>query len=101
MNNDDTIFEVVDRYGRKIQLRKDAWKHIMCEHPELINYLQFIEETLKDPTKITGFSDDENVKYYYRYYKNRKSPAKYLLVIVKYLNGIAIIITSYFVKNIK
>lgn len=95
------IFEVIDRSGRKIQLMKDAWKHISIEHPELSNYLEHIQDTLKLPTKITDHSEDENIKYYYRYYKNRKSPAKYLLAVVKFLNGIGIIITAYFVRNIK
>src|SRR3989344_4801929 len=97
----DIIFEVIDRSGRKIQLRKDAWKHISIEHPELSNYLEHIQDTLKSPTKITDYSEDESIRYYYRYYKNGNSPAKYLLVIVKYLNGMGIVITSYFVRNIK
>jgi len=97
----DIIFEVIDRSGRKIQLRKDAWKHISIEHPELSNYLEHIQDTLKISTKITDHGEDENIKYYYRYYKNRKSSAKYLLAVVKFLNGTGFIITAYFVRNIK
>ena len=51
-------------------------------------------------SKITKYELDENVKYYYKYFKERES-AKYLLVIVKYLNDHGFIITAYFVRNIK
>ena len=101
MNNGYIILEVADKSGRKIQLEKDAWKHIAGEHPELSNYLEYIEDTLRSPTKITDYSEDDSVRYYYRYYKNRRSSAKYLLVVVKYLNGVGFIITAYFVRNIK
>lgn len=51
--------------------------------------------------KIKDYELDKTINYYYKYFKNRKSPAKYLLVIVKYLNGEGFIVTAYFEKNIK
>jgi len=39
-------------------------------------------------------------RFYYRYYKDRKT-AKYLLIIVKYLNGQGFIITSFYTDKIK
>ena len=60
-----------------------------------------LKETLHNPTKITVYELDENVRYYYKYFKNRSSSAKYLLVTVKYLNDHGFIITAYFVRNIK
>jgi hypothetical protein len=95
------VFEVIDRSERKIHLSTERWKHINQEHPEVADYLEEIQETLKNPIKITHYSDDESVKYYYKYFKNRESSAKYLLVIVKYLNGTGFIITSYFVRKIQ
>jgi len=95
------IFEVKDKSGRRIHLSGERWLHINQEHPEVADYLEELEETIKNPAKITTHSIDENVKYYYQYFKNRESPAKYLLLIVKYLNGHGFIITAYFVKSIK
>ena len=46
-------------------------------------YLEEIKETLKNPVKITTYEFDNSIKYYYKYFKGRKSKAKYLLVIVK------------------
>ena len=94
------IFEVEDKSDRKVHLSDERWKHLNEEHPEVAPYLEDIKETLKNPLKITTYEFDENVKYYYKYFKERES-AKYLLVIVKYLNEHGFIITAYFVKNIK
>jgi len=49
---------------------------------------------------LTEVGYDENVRYYYRYYKNIESSAKNLLVVVKYLNGEGFVITAYFVRSI-
>lgn len=95
------IFQLTDKSGRKIHLSSERWTHINQEHPEASNHLEEIKETLKNPTKVKTYEYDEDVRYYYNYYKSRQSPAKYLLVIVKYLNGNGFIITAYFVKKIK
>ena len=95
------VFEIIDKSGRKIHLSKERWLHISTEHPELANYTEELKETLVNPTKITTYIYDENIKYYYKYLKESGLPIKYLLVIVKYLNGKGFIITAYFMRNIK
>jgi len=94
------LFEVKDKTGRNIYLTKERWKHIVSEHPEMSNIIEEVKETLKRPLKITQYSYDEDVRYYYTYLK-RRIKAQYLLVIVKYLNRKGYIITSYFVRHIK
>ena len=37
----------------------------------------------------------------YKYYKERESEAKYLMVVVKYLNSHGFIITSFYTNKIK
>ena len=95
------IFEVKDKSGRKINLSKERWNHINQEHPEVADYFEEIKEMIINPNKITTYSYDRDIRYYYKYFKDRKSPAKYLLLIVKYLNEHGFIITAYFVRNIK
>ncbi len=90
------ILEVKDKTGRNIYLTDERYNHIK-KHPEMQDNLTVIEETVKIPHKITDYTLESDVKYYYRHYKNRKSKAKYLRVIVKYLNGEGFIITAYFV----
>ena len=64
-------------------------------------YLEEIKETLVKPDVITDYSIDEKVRYYHKYFKHIKSRNKYLLVIVKYLNGNGFVIKSYFESKIK
>ena len=93
------IFEVKNKSGRKVHLSKERWNHISQEHPEVADYLEEIKEALINPTKIMTYDLDENVRYYYKYFKYRKSPAKYLFVIVKYLNDHGYIITAILLET--
>ncbi len=97
----DNIFEIEDKLRRKVHLSKERWRHINQDHPEIANYIEEIKETLQKPDKITTFSFDEDIRYYYKYFKRKASSAKYLLAVVKYLNGEGYIITSYFARYIK
>ena len=91
------VFEIKDKSGRIIYLSHEQWLHIH-KHPEMPSQLEKIKDTLEKPLKIIDV--DNLVKYYYRYYKEVKSKAKYLRVIVKYLNGEGYIISAYFVEMI-
>ncbi|MBI2109690.1 hypothetical protein HYT58_00765 [Candidatus Woesearchaeota archaeon] len=96
------IFEIIDRTKRKLYLSKKQLKPIVSKHPEMQGKLGYIEATLIAPHKICDYSDiAKGVVYYYRYYKEISSKAKYLRVIVKYLNGEGFVITSYFVDKIE
>lgn len=95
------IFELKDKSGRNIYLTDERWRHISKEHPEISAYFNAFEITLLDPTKIASYEYNEQVKYYYKYFKERQKSSKYFLVIVKYLNGEGYIITAYFVRHIK
>ncbi len=97
----EVVFEVTDKTGRRIRLTKKQWSHINNKHPTVANYFKEIKETLQKPDAITDSNTDENVHFYYRYYKYLTSPHKYILVIVKYLNGKGFIISAFFEKNIK
>ena len=95
------IFEIIDKTGRKIRLTKEQWKHIIKEHPIVADKIEEIKETLKRPLAVRTSDYDENVRFYYRYYKNINLKEKYLLVIVKYLNGNGFIITIFYINKIK
>ena len=92
------IFEVKDKTGRIIYLTKERWSHINIEHPELSQYIFKLEEVLQKPLKIMDHEEDEKVKYYYQFIKEK---AKFILLVVKYLNGEGYIITSYLIDKIK
>ena len=94
------ILELKDRTGRTVYLTDERYGHII-KHPEMQNSIHIIERTIKNPNKISRYSLDPNIRYYYSYQKNRKSKARYLRVVVKYLNREGFIITAFFVVSIK
>lgn len=94
------IFEVEDITGRIIYLTKERWRHIIHRHPLLFNQIESIKGTIITPLAIINSLSDENIRYYYTYNKKIKSREKYLLIIIKYLNGNGFIITSYYTQRI-
>jgi len=94
----DILFEIKDKNEKLIYLSRERWKHIVSEHPYLSNSLEKIKETILNPLAIRSSIYNENLKLYFRYYKERK---EYLMVAVKYLNSRAFIITSYYIRSIK
>ena len=94
------IFEIKDKTGKRIHLSIERWKHIL-KHPNMDeNQLEIIKDTILNPMTMRYFEEDENVKYYYKHFKNNSSEERYLLVSVKYLNGEGFIITSFFTDKI-
>ena len=94
----DNIFEISDKTGRRIRLTKTQFKHVIC-HKGMENEIEKIKDTLLNPLRIVPHETGELYDYY-RYYKDRKKKAKFLQVVVKYLNGEGFIITAYFVRKI-
>ncbi len=94
------IFIVKDKTGRSIRLTDERWKHL-SKHLHLQEDIEKIKETLQDPDKITDYSYDQNIRYYYKYYKNQDSKAKYIRIVVKYLNGDGFIVTAHFIDRIR
>ena len=93
------IFEITDKTGRKIRLTSKQWKHIKQDHPEVKDE-ERIKSVLKQPDKITQpYYGSKH--YYHKYFKHRKSPDKYLMIVVNYLNGEGFVVTAYYVSYIK
>ncbi len=91
------VFVIIDKSERKIHLSKERWGHIH-QHPEMVNKIEQIKETLQNPDIIKPFEYDEQVRFYFRYYKEK---SEYLFISVKYLNGEGFIITSFYTDKIK
>ena len=97
----EIVFEIIDRHGRKIHLSMERWKHIIHDHPEMLTKLEEIKDIVRNPLIIKESKDDESVNHYYKYFKNLKQKARYLLVSVKYLNKHGYVITSFYVDKIR
>ncbi len=91
------IFEIRDKSRRLIHLSDERWSHIL-EHSEMTNQIEQIKETLTNPDVITLFERDKFIRFYYKYFKERK---EYLFISVKYLNGKGFVITSFYTDKIK
>ncbi len=94
------IFNVIDKTGRKIRMTNWNWEHIIRRHPEISSEKDKIIETLEKPDKITLSTRDEDVRYYYKYYKHISHKYKFLRVIVKHLNGEGFVISAQFISKI-
>jgi hypothetical protein len=95
------LFEIKNKNGKIIRLTNKQYSHMMEDHAYMHKYLEEIKETLQKPDKITSYSFDENVHYFYKGYKHLDKPNKFVLVIVKYLNGEGFVISSYLETKIK
>lgn len=92
------IFEIKAKSGRVVYLTDERWKHISTEHPLLANKIEDIKDALVAPLSIRKSKFDENVRHYYKYYKNLR---KYLMVSVKYLNGGGFVITAFYTNKLE
>ena len=61
------IFEAIDKTGRKIHLSAERLFYIRKKHPE-VETSEEIENTIKNPDKVTFFSSDEKVQYFIQGY---------------------------------
>ena len=94
----DNIFEIEDKTGRMIRLSDMGFRHIAAYHPNIVNNLELVKDALVSPLIIIDNKEEEGRKLYY---KMIKKDAKYLMVVVKYLNNHGYVITSFYVRSIK
>ena len=95
------MFEVISKLDKNVRLTEIQWKHISERHKEFNkNQIPKIIETLKNPDFVL-FSTVENNYHYYKLFRKTPVTTKYLLAVVKHLNGEGFIITIFFVQNIR
>jgi len=91
------IFEIIDKRGKKTRLTKERWSHIRRDHPDVEE--NEIRHTIEKPLKFVD--EGKNKFFYFQYFKHRKSPEKYLRVIIKYLNGEGFVVTAHTIKSMR
>ena len=94
----DFVFEVNDKTGREIRLTSRQWKHILDHGDVDVEDLENVKGALTSPSSLLMQNLDENKGNYYLYKKEKR---KYLMIVVKYLNGNGFVITAFYVKNVK
>ena len=92
------IFKDVE--GRSIRLTEERRRHIL-EHPEMVDMIPVIEETLMSPHKIVESLSDAQAHLYYRFYIGTKVGDKHLCVVVKINLNDAFVLTAYLTDTTK
>ena len=95
-----SLFEIVSKLGKKIKLTDVQWSHIKSRHKELVGQTNKIIETLNNPD-IVFYSNKDDVYHYCKLFQKTPVSKKYLLVIVKHINGEGFIITAFFVSKLR
>lgn len=83
------IFSVTNNDGELIILNYKQWKHIAYRHPEMVNRLYQIENTIKCPDYKKSIGKE------IKCYKYIKEENKYLMVRFRLLNKHGFVITAY------
>jgi len=91
------IFEIEDKTKRKIKLTLERKVHMVLRHPEIDGFDLF-ESALTNPELIKTSTYDEKVLLYY---KDVSKEYKYLVLVVKILNGEGFILTAYTTNAVK
>jgi hypothetical protein len=94
MNEDETII-LTDHMGKTIRLTSERRTHIL-EHPEMVEQLERLRETVAAPQLVVATPADEAVHVYQRHYAATPVTSKYLWVIVKWLVDDAFVVTAFF-----
>ena len=88
-----------DLWGNSLRLTDERINHIL-EHPEMIDEMDKITDTLIDPDYVIQSKSDNDVILFNKFYIMKQFGGKFLCVVVKYLENDAFIITSYIAKNL-
>lgn len=91
---------LADYQGRSIRLTDEREQHIL-EHPEMMNLLMALEDTLREPQQVIQSASDSTVELSYRYYHGTKVGDKWLCVVVKFTIEDAFVITAYLTDKLK
>lgn len=96
----DDLERFDDVHGRVVRLTEERRIHIRA-HPEMAGQWERLEETLAAPDFIVETVKDQTVHAYHRKYNQTPVTEKYLVVVVKYLEDDAFVLTAFFSSRLK
>lgn len=94
------MITLADFDGRTIRLTDERLAHILG-HPEMQGQEQRIAETLLMPDSVILSHHDSTVHLYHKLFAETPVTCKYLVVVVKYLEQDAFVITAFFTDKEK
>jgi len=63
------MIRLQDLHGRILKLSIERLQHLESHHPEMLNQVERIRETLLQPDEIIGSLVDPTVELFHRFYK--------------------------------
>ena len=93
------VFE--DVFKRKVRLTDERYEHLVSEHPEMVEQIDKVKESLFGPVIVVRSKADSQFELFYRYYKSTPVTQKYWCIVVKVRADDSFIITAYFTDTIK
>ena len=88
-----------DYLNRPIRLTSERLEHIL-EHPEMIEFIDDIEDVIQNPEVVIQSKVDINVELYYNKKLTKLFGNKWLCVVVKFNDIDGFILTSYISRNL-
>ena len=89
-----------DCFGFEVRLTIEQQAHIL-QHPEMAGLEEAIPDTLVSPKEVRLSRSDQSIRLFYQYYENTPVDAKWLCVVVKYLEANALVVTAYLTDKLK
>lgn len=91
---------VISKLGKVISLDQARWKHVLG-HPEMRSQRYRIKQSLVDPDEIRKSERSSDIWLFYKLYAKTPVTQKFMLVIVKLMNGEGFIVTAFFTDKMK
>ena len=98
--SDLVVLEVRAKLEKTVSLSERNWTHVL-NHPEMEDQISRVRETLVDPDEIRESERSSSVWLFYKLYAKTPVTRKFLLVVVKVLNGEGFIVTAFFTDKVK
>ena len=92
---------LTDIYNRSIRLTAERRLHLETAHPEMIDQVLRVAETLATPDTIVRSRTDAMVELFYKHYSSTPVTDKFLCTVVKVLPEDLFIITAYYTDTVK
>jgi hypothetical protein len=83
-----------DCFGHSIRLTVERLAHLL-EHSEMREFESNLESVLRNPQMVRRSKSDEQVRLFYRFLPVTIVGAKWLCVVVKYVELDAFVVTAY------
>lgn len=87
--------------NRSIRLITERRRHLETAHPEMVDQVLRVAETLANPDTIVRSRTDEMVELFYKHYPSTPVTDKFLCTVVKALPKDHFIITTYYTDMVK